>query len=151
MTPAQCDGGLISDQDWVYYDNITLFCFNHQWVTMLNFQETYIIIQMICCYVSFTCLISLMNDILWIPHWLESPDWIYLTRLERYAIRLNQQARDVETMLVECWPIVCDAGPSLNQHCFNASCLLGTLKQARHIVMQDGYWLLNYMRLLHCT
>ena len=23
------------------------------------------------------------------------------------------------------WPIVCDAGPTFNQHCFNVSCLLG--------------------------
>ena len=30
-----------------------------------------------------------------------------------------------ETMLVYCWPNVCDAGPTLNQHCFNALCLLG--------------------------
>ena len=27
-------------------------------------------------------------------------------------------------MLVERWPNVCDAGPKLNQYCFNVSCLL---------------------------
>ena len=36
---------------------------------------------------------------------------------------LSQQARDVEPMLVQCWATVCDAGPTLNQHWFNASCL----------------------------
>ena len=28
-------------------------------------------------------------------------------------------------MLFQCWPTVCDAGPTLKQHCFILSCLLG--------------------------
>ena len=28
-------------------------------------------------------------------------------------------------MLVYCWPTVYDAGPTINQHCFNVLCLLG--------------------------
>ena len=28
-------------------------------------------------------------------------------------------------MLIHCWPIVSDSGPTLNQHWFSASCLLG--------------------------
>ena len=30
---------------------------------------------------------------------------------------------DVDQMLVQCWPTVCNAGPASNQHWFNASCL----------------------------
>ena len=37
----------------------------------------------------------------------------------------SQQARYVEPMLVYYWAIVCDAGPTLNQHLFNVPCLLG--------------------------
>ena len=29
-------------------------------------------------------------------------------------------------VLVQCWPIVCDAGPTLNQHMGNVPCLLGS-------------------------
>ena len=36
---------------------------------------------------------------------------------------ISQQARHIETMLVSCWPTVCVAGPTLNHHCFNVSCL----------------------------
>ena len=36
-----------------------------------------------------------------------------------------QQTRDVEPMLVWCWAIVSDAGPTSTQHWFNVSCLLG--------------------------
>ena len=31
-------------------------------------------------------------------------------------------------MLVKCWPTVCDAGPTLNQHWVDVSCLLGCLQ-----------------------
>ena len=31
------------------------------------------------------------------------------------------------TQAVQCWPNVCDAGPTLKHHCFNMSCLLGCL------------------------
>ena len=43
----------------------------------------------------------------------------------------SQQARDVDPMLVQCWPTVCNAGPASNQHWFNASCLLGLRSIAR--------------------
>ena len=33
--------------------------------------------------------------------------------------------RDIDPMLIQCWPIVYDAGPALSQHCVNVSCLLG--------------------------
>ena len=36
-----------------------------------------------------------------------------------------QRTSSGKLMLVQCWPTVCDAGPTLNQHWFNASCLLG--------------------------
>ena len=35
-----------------------------------------------------------------------------------------QQTRDADTTLVQCWSIVCDAGPTLNQHWVNVPCLL---------------------------
>ena len=37
----------------------------------------------------------------------------------------HQQARDIHTMLIRCWASVTDAGPALNQHWVNVSCLLG--------------------------
>ena len=45
---------------------------------------------------------------------------IYITN-EDYT----RKTRHIETMLVKCWPTICDAGPALNQHFFNVSCLLG--------------------------
>ena len=36
--------------------------------------------------------------------------------------------RNVEPMSVYCWSVACDAGPAFNQHCFNVSCSLGTLR-----------------------
>ena len=39
-----------------------------------------------------------------------------------------QQTRDDQPMLVQCWPIVFDAGSTLCQHCLIASCSLGCLK-----------------------
>ena len=35
-------------------------------------------------------------------------------------------------MLVQCWPTICDAGPTSNQHWFNGSCLLGCVQPSRH-------------------
>ena len=42
----------------------------------------------------------------------------------------SQQTRGVETMLFERWATVYDAVPTLKQHRFNASCLLGSRLQA---------------------
>ena len=39
-----------------------------------------------------------------------------------------QQKGDVNPMLVQCWPIVCDAGPALYRHWVNVSCLLGVIR-----------------------
>ena len=39
---------------------------------------------------------------------------------------LSQQTRHIETILVDCWASAADSGPTLNQHCFNVSCLLGS-------------------------
>ena len=36
-----------------------------------------------------------------------------------------QQKRDIEHVLVKCWPIVNDAGPTLKQHKSIVTCLLG--------------------------
>ena len=35
----------------------------------------------------------------------------------------SQQTRDVRPKLVQSWPTVCDAGPTLNQLCASVSCL----------------------------
>ena len=37
----------------------------------------------------------------------------------------SSQTRDVEPMLVWCWPIIVDAGPTSTQHWLDASCLMG--------------------------
>ena len=37
----------------------------------------------------------------------------------------HQQRRDIDHVLVQCWPIVSDAGPPLEQHKSNVTCLLG--------------------------
>ena len=35
-------------------------------------------------------------------------------------------------MEVQCWPTICDAGPTSNQHWFNASSLLGCVQPSNH-------------------
>ena len=42
------------------------------------------------------------------------------------AVGTSQQTRGADTMLVRCWADVVDGGPTLNQHCVNVSCLLGS-------------------------
>ena len=37
-----------------------------------------------------------------------------------------QQTRDINPMLAQCWPNVCDAGLTSYQHWVNVSCLLGS-------------------------
>ena len=46
---------------------------------------------------------------------------------QKRRIILTQQIRDIVPMLGQCWSIVYDAGPTLNQHWDNVSCLLGSL------------------------
>ena len=45
--------------------------------------------------------------------------------LSDYEVQTSQQTRYLEPMLGQCWPIVYDAGPTLAQHWFKVSCLLG--------------------------
>ena len=40
---------------------------------------------------------------------------------------------DVDSMLVQCWPTVCDAGSASNQHWFNAWCFLGCVQPSKHL------------------
>ena len=49
------------------------------------------------------------------------PDTFQEFGLQILTIR---QIRHIEPMLAQCRPTVCDAGPTLNQYCFNMSCLL---------------------------
>ena len=37
----------------------------------------------------------------------------------------SQQRRDIDHLLIQCWPIIIDAGPPLKQHKGNVTCLLG--------------------------
>ena len=39
---------------------------------------------------------------------------------------------DVDRMLYQCWPTICDVGPTSNQHWFNTSCLLHCLQPSKH-------------------
>ena len=39
---------------------------------------------------------------------------------------------DVDPMLFQCWPTICDAGPTSNHHWLNASCLLGCAQPSKH-------------------
>ena len=39
--------------------------------------------------------------------------------------RHTKKTRDIEPMLSQCWADVVESGPTLNQHWFNVSCLLG--------------------------
>ena len=53
-----------------------------------------------------------------------------------------QQRRDIEYVLVQCWPIVSNAGPTLKQHKGNVTCLLGSAHDAnRSVTIQlDEGW-----------
>ena len=45
-------------------------------------------------------------------------------------------------MLAQCWPSVENAGPTLNQHWVNVSCLLGKrnrISGSRHTLEDTGY------------
>ena len=41
------------------------------------------------------------------------------------AWKVSQQARDIDTMLDQCWASVVDGGPTLVKHWVDISCLLG--------------------------
>ena len=45
-----------------------------------------------------------------------------------------QQRRDIKYVLVQCWPIVSNAGPTLKQHKGNVTCLLGSAHDANRSV-----------------
>ena len=48
----------------------------------------------------------------------------------------SQQTKYVDPMLVLCWARVCNANPTLKQHCVNISCLLGC--EARIIMTESS-------------
>ena len=56
-----------------------------------------------------------------IPHPVRNKG-TYLS-LFRMVIRLSQQTRYTEPMLVKCWATVYDVGPALSQRLLNVSCL----------------------------
>ena len=45
---------------------------------------------------------------------------------------VNTPSKHVDPMLVQCWPTICDVGPTSNQHWFNVSCLLGCVQLSKH-------------------
>ena len=60
---------------------------------------------------------------------------IYMVQNGQMAKCTSQQTRHIETMLFKCWASVADGGPTLNQHCFNVSCLM----HGSHHDMRRGY------------
>ena len=52
-----------------------------------------------------------------------------MSRLDKSVGELatSQTTRNIHTMLVQCWDIVCDAGPTLYQLWLNVSCFLGVV------------------------
>ena len=64
------------------------------------------------------------------------------THTGRYSVN-TRQTPDGSPVLVQCWPSVCDAGPTLNQHWTSVSCLLGG---GRSTV----YRLVGYVMMLIC-
>ena len=63
---------------------------------------------------------------------------------------LSQSARYTDPMLGQCWAIVCDAGPALNQHCVSVSCRLLWWPSYVHSVVtvwRDTWWAPRVKRL----
>ena len=61
-------------------------------------------------------------------------------------VRVNKphRGRVIEPMVGQCWPDVVDAGPTLTQHRFNVSCLLGASVRNTHTAARGIsiiYWL----------
>ena len=66
-----------------------------------------------------TKLVYVFNK-LWIRVYTQSWSWGYKAAI------VPQQSWGVEPIVVQCWPTVCDVGPTLIHHWFNVSCLLGS-------------------------
>ena len=49
--------------------------------------------------------------------------------MQAYSHCDTQQTQNIQAMLVQCWPGVFDAGPTLHQHWLNVSWLLGGCRQ----------------------
>ena len=62
---------------------------------------------------------------------LYSPEIANSSRIRLHDNSWPQQARYIETMLFQCWASIEDVGPTLKQHCFSVSCLLGCGKLGR--------------------
>ena len=57
-----------------------------------------------------------------ICYWITMITCTLITHQVRLVSMGSQQTRDVQPMLVQCWPTVFDAGPTLFQHWVNVSC-----------------------------
>ena len=80
--------------------------------------------------------------------WLIRCEWIFDVI---QVTQLSQQTRDIHPMPVQWRPIVCDAGPTLNQLWVNVSCSLGIvyiLHSSRHMVLHIAECRLG---ISHCT
>ena len=51
-----------------------------------------------------------------------------------YRRAIFQSGRSTDPMLAQCWPIVCDAGPTLNQYWVSISCMLSYAAQSKKAV-----------------
>ena len=56
-----------------------------------------------------------------------------------------QQTRDIEPLLVQCWPAVYDVGPTLNQQRFNVACLLGDMLPECELNLPACWRLANHL------
>ena len=55
-------------------------------------------------------IMILFNIAIYIPMLYRSSFYI---KLDKYKVNTTQQAQYIEIMLVECWPIICDAAQHL--------------------------------------
>ena len=63
-------------------------------------------------------------------HWIKfTTNYGYCSMFARdvFINQVTQPTRHTYPMFDQCWPTVYDVGPTLTQHCFNVSCLLGSI------------------------
>ena len=92
----------------------------------LGFYESWISVGSVCCSASpgVTCLHYMTNIKPTSVQRLVFAGFELMSYMVS-AAHLSSQTRDVEPMLVWCWPIIVDAGPTSTQHWLDASCLMG--------------------------
>ena len=59
----------------------------------------------------------------------------------------EKQTQYIDSMLVQCWATVFDAIPTLNQHRFNVSCLLGQHAMVLSLLWANISWFIFHLKL----